>query len=39
MTFDLAPGNYVFICNLVEEEDGVLESHYQLGMSVAFTVE
>lgn len=37
-TFDLPAGSYVFICNLVEEEDGELESHYQLGMSVEFTV-
>jgi uncharacterized cupredoxin-like copper-binding protein len=38
-TFDLAPGKYVFLCNLVEEDNGTLESHYQLGMSTAFTVE
>jgi uncharacterized cupredoxin-like copper-binding protein len=38
-TFDLEPGSYVFLCNLVEEEEGQLESHYQLGMSVGFTVE
>lgn len=37
-TFDLEAGNYVFICNLVEEEEGELESHYQEGMRVAFTV-
>jgi hypothetical protein len=37
-TFDLEAGSYVFICNLVEEEDGELESHYQEGMRVAFTV-
>jgi hypothetical protein len=29
----------VLICNIVEEEDGVTESHYQLGMRRAFTVE
>jgi hypothetical protein len=37
-TYDLAAGKYVFICNLVEEEAGTLESHYGLGMSVEFTV-
>jgi uncharacterized cupredoxin-like copper-binding protein len=37
-TFDLTAGKYVFICNLVEEEDGQTESHYQQGMSIAFTV-
>ena len=38
-TFDLQAGSYVLLCNLVEEEDGELESHYGLGMSVPFTVE
>ena len=38
-SFELAAGNYVLICNLVEEEDGELESHYKLGMSTEFTVE
>jgi uncharacterized cupredoxin-like copper-binding protein len=37
--FDLAAGKYVLICNLVEEEEGELESHYGLGMSVEFTVQ
>ena len=36
--FDLAPGNYVLICNIAEIEDGVLERHYQLGMYRAFRV-
>lgn len=40
ITFDLAPGKYVLLCNIVEEEeDGTLESHYQEGMHTAFTVE
>ena len=39
MTVDLEAGSYVFICNIVEEEDGELESHYQEGMRLAFTVE
>lgn len=38
-TFTLESGSYVLICNLVEEEEGALESHYQEGMRVAFTVE
>jgi hypothetical protein len=39
LTVNLDPGNYALICNLVEEEDGELESHYQEGMHVGFTVE
>jgi hypothetical protein len=38
ITLDLEAGSYVFICNLVEEEEGELESHYQEGMRVSFTV-
>ena len=38
-TLDLDAGSYVLICNLVEEEDGQVESHYQEGMHTAFTVE
>jgi uncharacterized cupredoxin-like copper-binding protein len=38
ITLDLEPGNYVFICNVAEVEEGELESHYQLGMRVAFEV-
>ena len=38
-TFDLAPGKYVFLCNLVEEDAGTIEVHYQFGMSTEFTVE
>jgi uncharacterized cupredoxin-like copper-binding protein len=33
-TFALEPGHYAFLCNLVEEEDGELEAHYQFGMWV-----
>lgn len=36
--FELAPGNYALICNIAEEEDGAIESHYELGMRVAFKV-
>lgn len=38
-TFTLESGSYVLICNLVEQEEGALESHYQEGMRVGFTVE
>jgi hypothetical protein len=38
-TFDLEAGSYVLICNVVEEEDGELESHYVEGMRTPFTVE
>ena len=38
-TWDLEAGDYVLICNIVEEEDGELEAHYALGMRLAFTVE
>jgi hypothetical protein len=38
--FDLEPGSYALICNIVEtEESGKVESHYQEGMRTAFTVE
>jgi uncharacterized cupredoxin-like copper-binding protein len=36
---DLAAGKYLLICNITEEEDGELESHYKQGMVAAFTVE
>jgi hypothetical protein len=37
--FDLKPGKYALICNLVEIEQGKLESHYQEGMRAAITVQ
>ncbi len=37
--FDLSPGNYILICNLVEIEHGELESHYLEGMTASFTVQ
>jgi plastocyanin len=37
--FELKTGSYVLICNVVEEEEGKTEAHYQLGMRTAFTVE
>jgi uncharacterized cupredoxin-like copper-binding protein len=39
ITFTLDAGKYVLLCNIVEEEDGETESHYQQGMRAAFTVE
>ena len=36
-SFDLTPGRYVLICNIVEASGGH-ESHYNQGMRVAFTV-
>ncbi|MEA2499374.1 MAG: hypothetical protein QOH26_1779 [Actinomycetota bacterium] len=39
LTVDLDSGSYVFFCNVVEEDKGETESHYQNGMSVAFAVE
>lgn len=37
-TFDLEPGTYVFLCNIVEEEDGTTESHLEEGMATVVTV-
>lgn len=37
LTVDLEAGSYVFLCNIYEEADS--ESHYQMGMRTAFTVE
>lgn len=36
LTVDLAPGNYVFICNILNEDTGA--AHYHEGMRVAFIV-
>ena len=37
-TFDLEAGDYVLVCNIVEEEDGEIEAHYALGMRIGFVV-
>ena len=37
LTVSLAPGNYVLLCNIVEEKEK--ESHYQMGMSTEFVLE
>ena len=40
LTVDLTAGNYVLICNILQEEpDGSLEAHYSVGMRSGFTVE
>jgi len=41
ISVNLTPGKYVLICNIseIEEDDGEIENHYQLGMRTAFTVE
>ena len=36
--FNLTPGTYVLICNIVEIKEGQVESHYLLGMHTVFTV-
>jgi uncharacterized cupredoxin-like copper-binding protein len=38
ITVDLTAGKYLLICNITEEEDGEIESHYKKGMVAAFTV-
>ncbi|HUF59939.1 MAG TPA: hypothetical protein VMR89_10760 [Actinomycetota bacterium] len=37
-TFDLEAGDYVLVCNIVEEEGGEIEAHYALGMRIGFVV-
>ncbi len=37
-TFELTAGDYVLLCNLVEEEGGTAEAHLAEGMAVTFTV-
>ena len=40
LTLDLEAGDYVLLCNVVEEEDdGEVESHFDEGMHTVFTVE
>jgi glucose/arabinose dehydrogenase len=39
VSFELLPGKYALICNIVQTEpDGSLEAHYKVGMRTAFTV-
>lgn len=37
-TFELTAGSYVLFCNIVEDEGGERESHFQLGMVTTFEV-
>jgi uncharacterized cupredoxin-like copper-binding protein len=40
LTLDLESGDYLLLCNIVEEEeDGEVESHFSEGMHTTFTVE
>ena len=39
LAVELEPGGYALLCNIVEEEDGKVESHYEFGMRTSFTVE
>ena len=36
--FELRPGSYVLLCNIVETEGGMIESHFEEGMFIEFTV-
>ncbi len=38
VTLNLAPGDYVLICNLVQTTNGTTTSHYAQGMHAGFTV-
>jgi uncharacterized cupredoxin-like copper-binding protein len=37
-SFDLAPGRYVFFCNIVDKSANPAVSHYEQGMHTTFTV-
>jgi hypothetical protein len=39
LDLDLEAGDYALVCNIVEEEGGEIESHYQEGMRRSFSVE
>ena len=39
LTLDLEAGDYVLLCNVVEDESGEAESHFAEGMHANFTVE
>ena len=38
LTVTLEAGTYALICNIVEEENGEVESHFQMGMRTSFEV-
>jgi hypothetical protein len=37
-TFELEPATYALFCNIIEEEDGELENHFELGMRTLIEV-
>lgn len=39
LTLDLEAGDHLLLCNIVEEDDGGVESHFAQGMHTTFTVE
>ncbi len=39
LSTSLEAGSYVLFCNIVEDVDGEIESHYQEGMHTGFTVD
>jgi hypothetical protein len=40
LSLDLEAGNYLLLCNIIEEEEsGEIESHFANGMYASFTVE
>ena len=39
LTLDLEAGDHVLLCNIVEEDEGEVESHFAEGMHTTFTVE
>jgi uncharacterized cupredoxin-like copper-binding protein len=39
LTLDMESGTYVLLCNVTEEEDGEIESHFSEGMHTTFNVE
>lgn len=39
LTLDLESGTYVLLCNITEEEDGEIESHFAEGMNTTLDVE
>ena len=38
LEIELTVGRYLLLCNIVEEEDGGTESHYEMGMRALLTV-
>ncbi len=37
-SYSLDPGNYVLLCNIVEDSDGTETSHFAKGMWIEFTI-